>query len=60
MKGEVHKLKVDTGDELLTCISCAAAHMKKREAQPRRTTLDLHTRTAKCVELDGGIFEHLS
>ena len=52
MKGEVHKLKVDTGDELLTCISCAAARMKKREAQLRRT--------AKCIELDGGIFEHLS
>jgi len=36
-----------------------AASIKKREDQLRRTTRDLRTRVAKCIETDGGILEHL-
>jgi len=50
---------VDTRKELLAHILDAAACIKKREDQLRRTTRDLRTRVAKCTEVDGGIFEHL-
>jgi hypothetical protein len=46
-------------DEFLASILDAAACIKKREDQLRRTTRDLRTRVAKCTELDGGILEHL-
>jgi len=35
-----------------------AARIKKSEDQSERTR-DLRTRVAKCVVVDGGIFEHL-
>jgi hypothetical protein len=59
MKSEVYNRKVDTRDELLARILDAAARIKKREDQLRRTTRDLRTRVAKGSEVDGGIFEHL-
>ena len=46
-------------DELLARILDAAACINKREDQLRRTTRDLSTRVAKCIEVDGGILEHL-
>jgi len=59
MNSEVYKRKLDTPDELLACILDAAARIKKREDKLRRTTRDLHTRVAKCTEVDVGMFEHL-
>jgi hypothetical protein len=59
MKSEIYERKVDTRDELLAGSLDAAARTKKREVQLRRTTRDLLTRVAKCVEVDGGILEHL-
>jgi hypothetical protein len=59
MKSKVCRRKVDTQDELFVCILDAAARTKKCEYQRRRTTRDLHTRVAKCAEVDRGIFEHL-
>ena len=59
MNSEVYERKVDTPDELLARILDAAASIKKREDQLRRTTRDLRTRVAKCTEVDGGIFERL-
>ena len=59
MRSEVNKRKVDTLEELLARTSDAAASIKKREDQLRRTTRDLRTRVAKCTEVDGGIFERL-
>ena len=56
MNGEVYKRKVDRSDELLARILDAAARVKKRQNQLRRTTRDLRTRVAKCTEVDGGIF----
>jgi hypothetical protein len=58
MKGEVCKRKVNTRDELLASILDAAARIKKREDLLRQTTLDLRTRVAKCIEIEGGIFEY--
>jgi hypothetical protein len=59
MKGQVNKIKVDTPDELLARILDAAGCIKKSEDQLRRTTRDLRTRVAKCVEVDGGILGNL-
>jgi hypothetical protein len=59
MKSEVYKTKLDTRDELLARILDAAVSIKIREDQLRRTTRDLSTRVAECIEVDGGIFEHL-
>jgi len=59
MKSEVYKRRVDTGGKLAARISDAAAHTKKCEAQLRQTTCDLHTRVAKSIETDSGIFKSL-
>jgi hypothetical protein len=59
MKSEIYKRKVDTRDECLARSLDAAARIKKREDQLRRTTRDLRTHVAKCTEVGGGIFEHL-
>jgi hypothetical protein len=59
MKTEVYKRKVDTRDGLFPCILDAAARIKKREDQLRRTTRDFRTPVAECTEVDGGVFEHL-
>jgi hypothetical protein len=58
-KSEFYKGEIDTRDELLARILDAAARIKKREDQLRRTTRDLRTRLAKCTEVGGGIFGHL-
>ena len=57
MEREVYKINVDTPDELLTRILDAAVRIKKRQDQLRRTTRDLRTRVAKCIDVDVGIFE---
>ena len=59
MRNEVSERKVNTRDELLARISKAAACIRKREDQLRRTARDLRARVTECTELDGGIFEHL-
>jgi len=43
MDSEVYKMKVHRADELLARILKAAARIKKREDQMRRTSRDLHT-----------------
>jgi len=48
-----------TEGELLAHILDAAARIKTREDQLRRTTRDLRTRVAKCTEVNSGILEHL-
>ena len=50
---------METPDELLARILDAAACMKKREDQIRRTTRDLSKQVAKCTEVEDGISEHL-
>jgi len=59
IKGEVRKINIDIPDELLARFMDAAARLKKREDQLRRTTHDIRTPVAKCAEGDGGTVEHL-
>jgi hypothetical protein len=59
MNSERYKRKLDTREELLFRILDAAARIKKRKDQLRRTTPDFRTRLTRCIEVDGGIFEHL-
>jgi len=59
MTSEVDIRKVDTRDDLIAPILDVAGRIKKCTDPPRRTTRDLRTRVAKCIEVDGGISEHL-
>ena len=60
MKSEVDKEKVNTRDELVTHIMNSAALIKKeRQDDLRRATRTIVKTVEKCIEVDGGIFEHL-
>jgi len=59
MKSEVYRKKVDTRDELLINILDVIACIKESQDELRRTTRHVFTRVAKCIDVDGGIFEHL-
>jgi len=60
MKSELYKEKVNKRDELVARIKNRAA-LKKQECQDdlRRATRTIAKRVKKCIEVDGGIFEHL-
>ena len=60
MKSEVYKEKENTRDELVARIMNSAA-LIKQEGQDdlRRATRTVAKRVEKCIEVDGGIFEHL-
>ena len=56
MKSEVYKEKVNTRDNLVARIKDSAALIKQEHQDDLRRA----TRTiAKCIEVGGGIFEHL-
>ena len=60
MKSEVYKAKVYTRDKLVARIMNSAALIKhERQDDPRRATGTNAKRVEKCIEVDGGIFEHL-
>jgi len=59
MKSEMYRKKVDTRDELLVNILGVIACIQERQDPLRRTTHHVFTRVAKCIDVDGGIFEHL-
>ena len=60
MKNEVYKEKVNTRDELVARIMNSAAVIKQeRQDDLRWTTRTIAKRVEKCIEIDGGIFEHL-
>ena len=60
MKSEVYKEKVNTRDELVARIMKSAALMKQERQDDLRTaTRTIAKRAEKCIEVDGGIFEHL-
>jgi len=58
MRSVVYKREVDIRDDLLASILDAAARIKKRKLQLRRTTRNLRTRLAKWTEVDDGILEY--
>jgi hypothetical protein len=60
MKSEVYKEKVNTRDGLVACIRNSAALLKQeRQDDLKRATRTIAERVEKCIEVDGGIFEHL-
>jgi hypothetical protein len=60
MKSEVYKEKVNTRVELVARIMNSAA-LIHQECQDdlRSATRTVANRVEKCIEVDGGIFEHL-
>jgi len=60
MKSEVYKEKVHAIDESVARIM-NSADVIKQELQDdlRRATRTVAKRVEKCIEVDGGIFEHL-
>ena len=60
MKSEFYKEKVNTRDELVARIMNSAALIKQeRQDDLRRAKRTIVKRVEKCVEVNGGIFEHL-
>ena len=60
MKIEVYKEKVNARDELVARIMNSAAVIKQeRQDDLRRATRTVAKRVEKCIEVNGGIFEHL-
>ena len=60
MKSEVYKEKVNTRDDLVACIMNSAALLEQeRQDDLRRATRTVARRVEKCIEVDGGNFEHL-
>jgi len=60
MKCEIYKEKVNTRDELVARIMNSAALIKQeRQDDLRRATRTIAKRVEKCMEFNGGIFEHL-
>jgi hypothetical protein len=60
MKSEVYKENVNTRDELVARINNSAALIKQeRQDDIRRATRTTAKRFEKCIEVDGGIYEHL-
>jgi hypothetical protein len=60
MEREVYKEKVNTRDELVARIMSSAALLKQESQDDLRTaTCTVVKRVENCVEVDGGIFEHL-
>ena len=60
MESEVYKEKVNTRDESVARIMNSAAIIKQeRQDDLRIATRIIAKRVEKCIEFDGGIFEHL-
>jgi hypothetical protein len=60
MKSEVYKEKVNPRVELVARIMNNAALIKQEQLDDlRRATRTVAKRVEKCIEVDGGIFEHL-
>jgi len=60
MKIKVYKEKVNRRDELVPRIMNSAAHIKEeRQDNLRRATCTVAKSVVKCIEVNGGIFEHL-
>jgi len=60
IKNEVYKEKVNTRDELVARTMNSAALIKQeRQDDLRSATRTIAKRVEECIEVDGGIFEHL-
>jgi hypothetical protein len=60
MKSKICKEKVNARDKLVAHIMNSAALIKQeRQDNPKRAACTIARRIEKCIEVDGGIFEHL-
>jgi hypothetical protein len=60
LKREVYNEKINARDQLVARIMNSAAILKQeRQDDLRRPTRTVVKRVEKCIEVDGGIFEHL-
>jgi hypothetical protein len=60
MKSKVYKEKLNARDEYVARIMNSAALLKQeRQDDLRRSPSTIIKRVKKCIENDGGIFEHL-
>lgn len=59
MKNEVYANKVETREALLACILNACAYITECRNQLRPATQYVLIRSAKCIEVDGGIFKNI-
>ena len=60
MTSEVYEGKVNTTDELVArIVNIAAPIAQERQDDLRTATRTIAKRVEKCIEVDGGIFEHL-
>jgi len=60
MKSEVCKEIVNTREELVVrFINSASLIKQERQDYLRRVTRNIANRVERCIEVDGGIFEHL-
>ena len=60
MNSEVYKENVNTRDESVARIMNSVALIKQeRQDDLRRATRTVAKRVEKCIEVNGGIFEHL-
>jgi len=60
VKSEVYKEKVNARDKLVARIMNSATFIKQeRQDDLRRAKCTIAKKVEKCVEVDGGIFEHL-
>jgi hypothetical protein len=59
MKSEENKEKVNTRDKLVARIMNSAALIKQERQDDLRRDTHIVKRVEKCIEVDGGIFEHL-
>jgi hypothetical protein len=60
MKTEVYKEKVNARDEFVArIVNSAAVINKERQDDLTRATRAIAKGVEKCIEVDGGIFEHL-
>ena len=59
IKQEVCRERVNTRDELQVCIMNAAALIHEHHRELRNATQDVLRRAQKCIDVGGGILEHL-
>jgi hypothetical protein len=58
-ESEVYKEKVNTRDDMVVRIMNSAVLTKQERLDDLRTTRTIAKRVEKCIEVDGGIFEHI-
>jgi hypothetical protein len=59
MKNKMYRRKMDTVEEVLGHIMAFIIRMKERQDTLGQATRYVLIRVAKCIDIDGGIFENI-